>query len=319
MNEIPNPFNSLNLKSSSFAEKVTLTISKKFSNIPDLKIFNEIFPNLSKKLKKKKKKELKAREKLGLTPSLIQAPAVKTKPSNPIKVSWARHLDEVREAQKLRYKVFAKEMGANLPKNSGDLDVDLFDKFCDHLIVRDQETLKVIGTYRALPPHQARQIGCLYSDSEFDLTRLNHLRHKIVEIGRSCVHPDYRTGGVIMSLWGGLGQYMGQNGYEIMIGCASVQMADGGHYAASLNRMFEEKHLSPIEYRTFPRISLPLENLNSTLEVEPPPLIKGYLRLGAKICGEPAWDHDFNTADFLTMLRLADINPKYAKHFLASN
>lgn len=320
MNELPNPFNSFNLKENSISEKVASKLSKKIKKIPEIKILKELFPKIRKKLKKKKslKKELKAQAQVSLNTSAIEAPAVKTKPANPIQVSWARHADEVREAQKLRYKVFAKEMGANLPKNSGNLDIDMFDKFCDHLIVRDQETLKVIGTYRALPPHQARQIGCLYSDSEFDLVRLNHLRHKIVEIGRSCVHPDYRTGGVIMSLWGGLGQYMSQNGYEIMVGCASVPMGDGGHYAASLNRMFEEKHLAPIEYRTFPRIGLPLENLKSALEVEPPALIKGYLRLGAKICGEPAWDHDFNTADFLTMLRLSDINPRYAKHFLGN-
>ena len=119
-----------------------------------------------------------------------------------------------------------------------------------------------------------------------------------------------------MALWGGLGQYMKQNDYEIMLGCASVPMGDGGHYAASLNKALQDKHLSPIEYRVFPRLALPLENLNSDLEVDPPPLVKGYLRLGAKICGEPAWDPDFNTADFLTMLRLSDINPRYAKHFL---
>jgi putative hemolysin len=226
----------------------------------------------------------------------------------------------VKEAQRLRYKVFAEEMGANLKPSKEGLDVDIFDSFCDHLIVRDNETLKVIGTYRALPPHQAKQMGCLYSDSEFDLTRLRHLRHKIVEVGRSCVHRDYRSGGVIMALWSGLGQYMKKSEYEVMLGCASVPMGDGGHYAASLAKMLSnEQYLSNIEYRVFPRLALPIEELNSSLEVEPPALIKGYLRLGAKICGNPAWDPDFNTADFLTMLRLDDIHPRYAKHFLGSN
>ena len=246
-----------------------------------------------------------------------EAPAVHTNKQNPISLSWARHQDEVREAQRLRYKVFAEEMGARLKPNKDGLDVDIFDDFCEHLIVRDNETLKVIGTYRVLPPHQAKQMGCFYSDSEFDLVRLRHLRSKMVEVGRSCVHRDYRSGGVIMALWSGLGQYMKKNDYEIMLGCASVQMGDGGHYAASLSKMLNANHLTDIEYRVFPRLALPIEELNSNLDVDPPALIKGYLRLGAKVCGDPAWDPDFNTADFLTMLRLGDIHPRYAKHFLA--
>lgn len=234
-------------------------------------------------------------------------------------ISWARHQDEVEEAQRLRYKVFVEEMGATLPKAKEGLDQDLFDNWCDHLIVRDEETLRVVGTYRVLTPHQATKLGSLYSESEFDLTRLAHLRPKMIELGRSCVHQDFRTGSVIMALWGGLGRYMVQGGYETMLGCASVSMADGGHYAASLYRQFSESHLASIEYRAFPRLALPVESLNQQLEVEPPPLVKGYLRLGAKICGAPAWDPDFNTADFLTLLRLGDLHPRYAKHFLGKN
>lgn len=236
-----------------------------------------------------------------------------------LSISWARHQDEVEEAQRLRYKVFAEEMGASLPKAKDGLDQDLFDAWCDHLIVRDEETLRVVGTYRVLTPHQARKLGSLYSESEFDLTRLTHLRPKMIELGRSCVHQDYRTGSVIMALWSGLGRYMVQGGYESMLGCASVSMADGGHFAASLHQQFSEKHQAPIEYRAFPRLALPVENLNQTLSVEPPPLVKGYLRLGAKICGAPAWDPDFNTADFLTLLRLSEIHPRYARHFLGEH
>jgi len=119
-----------------------------------------------------------------------------------------------------------------------------------------------------------------------------------------------------MALWSGLGRYMVQGGYETMLGCASVSMADGGHYAASLYRQFSQMHLAPIEYRAFPRLALPIESLNQQLAVEPPTLVKGYLRLGAKICGAPAWDPDFNTADFLTLLRLGEMHPRYAKHFI---
>lgn len=233
-----------------------------------------------------------------------------------LSISWARHQDEVEEAQRLRYKVFSEEMGAVLEKSKSGLDQDMFDNWCDHLLVRDEETLRVVGTYRVLTPHNARKLGSLYSETEFDLTRLAHLRPKMIELGRSCVHQDYRTGSVIMALWGGLGRYMVHGSYDSMLGCASVSMADGGHYAASLHYLFGKAHLAPIEYRAFPRLALPIGSLNQGLSVEPPPLIKGYLRLGAKICSAPAWDPNFNTADFLTLLRLTDMHPRYAKHFL---
>jgi putative hemolysin len=232
-----------------------------------------------------------------------------------LQVAWARTDEELREAQRLRYRVFADEMGARLTGPAG-LDVDAFDMYCDHLLVRDLDTLKVVGTYRALPPHQAVRIGRLYAESEFDVSRLTHLRAKMVEVGRSCVHPDYRSGAVIMSLWGGLASYMMHNGYETMLGCASVAMADGGHYAANLYCGMRDKDMTSQEYRAFAHTPLPVDELQTGAVVTPPPLIKGYLRLGAKICGAPAWDPDFNTADFLTLLRLSEINARYARHFL---
>lgn len=232
-----------------------------------------------------------------------------------LRAVWARTEDELREAQRLRYHVFAEEMGAHVNGPAG-LDVDSFDPYCDHLLVRDMDTLKVVGTYRVLPPHRAAQVGRLYAESEFDLSRLTHLRPKMVEVGRSCVHADYRSGAAIMALWGGLGAYMMQNGYESMLGCASVSMTDGGHYAANLYQSLGEAALTAPEYRAFPHTALPVDELQTGTKVVPPALIKGYLRLGAKICGAPAWDPDFNCADFLTLFRLSDINARYARHFL---
>src|SRR6201996_9679739 len=156
-----------------------------------------------------------------------------------LQVSWARTDEELREAQRLRYRVFAEEMGARLSGPAGR-DVDAFDAYCDHLLVRDLDTLKVVGTYRALPPHQAARIGRLYAESEFDVSRLTHLRAEMVEVGRSCVHADYRSGAVIMSLWAGLAAYMKHNGFETMLGCAGVARVDGGHYAADLHSALEE-------------------------------------------------------------------------------
>lgn len=242
--------------------------------------------------------------------------SLNTLQKNPIQISWAKDENEVREAQQLRYKVFAEEMGAHLTASHEKIDQDILDQYCDHLLIRDAETLKVIGTYRVLPPHKAKEAGFYYSDLEFNLDRLMHLSDKMVEVGRSCVHKDFRTGGVIMALWSGLAEYMKKNGYEVMIGCASVPMGDGGHYAASLAKKINASHLSPLEYRVTPKLPLPIHELDQDLDVEPPALLKGYLRVGAKVCGDPAWDPDFNTADFLTMFFLKDINPRYAKHFL---
>ncbi len=234
-------------------------------------------------------------------------------------ISFAQTAHEIREAQRLRYKVFAEEMGANIRPSYDDegrpIDTDMFDKYCDHLIVRDNATEQVIGTYRFLPPHAAKKIGAYYSESEFFLTRLMPFRDQMVEVGRSCVHQDYRTGPVIMLLWKGIAQYMQAGGYEYLMGCASISMRDGGHAAASIYKQLAAAHSAEAEYHVFPRLPLPIEKLDTTLDIEPPPLLKGYLRLGGKICGAPAWDPDFNTADVLILVSLSRINPRYRKHF----
>ena len=230
-------------------------------------------------------------------------------------LSFARNPNEVAEAQRLRYKVFAEEMGAQLSGSSG-LDIDGFDEYCDHLLVRDTETSQVIGTYRILSPHQALEAGGYYSAGEFDLSRLSHLFKSTVELGRACVHQNYRNGGTITMLWAGLANYMQMHNYEYMIGCASIPIHDGGHMAASLYHRLKDDYLSPPEYRVFPHNPLPINSLSKEMQVVCPPLIKGYMRLGAYICGEPAWDAYFNSADMLVMLPLSKINSRYASHFL---
>ena len=237
-----------------------------------------------------------------------------------IEVTWARHQDEVRAAQRLRYQVFAGEMGARLTTSVAGHDVDLFDDYCEHLLVRDAACGEVIGTYRVLTPAQARRVGGTYSDTEFDLTRLRALRSRMLELGRSCVHAEHRHGGVIMALWTALGEFMVRNQLDTMIGCASIPMLHNGmvsgDVAASIWRQMSEKHMAPIEYQVRPRLPLPVEQLNASLPVEPPALIKGYLRLGTKVLGPPAWDPDFNSADLPMLMRLGDLPSRYRKHFL---
>ena len=252
---------------------------------------------------------------------LSQAPVPPIE-SGGLAVSWARHIDEVRQAQRLRFRVFADEMGARLDTMLPGHDVDLFDNYCEHLLVRDQLTREVVGTYRVLTPAQARRVGSTYSDIEFDLIRLRSLRENMVELGRSCVHPDYRHGGVIMALWGALAEFMVRNKLDTMIGCASIPMLHNGivsgDVAASIWRQLKQSHLAPIEYHVRPRLPLPVDQLDSSLLVDPPALIKGYLRLGAKVLGAPAWDPDFNTADLPMMMRINDLPPRYRKHFLGT-
>jgi putative hemolysin len=242
-----------------------------------------------------------------------------------LEVVWARTEEDVRAAQRLRYLVFAEEMGArlNVPVGSPPLhDIDLFDPYCEHLLVRLRdpygEPCEVIGTYRVLTPASARRIGGLYSETEFDLTRLRPLRGRMVELGRSCVHPDHRHGGAIMALWGALAEFMVRNDLDTMIGCASVSMRDGGHMAASLWEQLSRTHLAPIGLQVRPRLPLPVDELNRHLNVDPPALIKGYLRVGAKILGAPAWDPDFNTADLPMLMRIADLPARYRRHFLGA-
>jgi putative hemolysin len=237
-------------------------------------------------------------------------------------VAWARDEEDVRQAQQLRYLVFADEMGARLtvPKGSpARHDIDVFDPFCEHLLVRaadsDGEPGPVIGTYRVLTPANAERVGGLYSDGEFDLTRLRPLRPKMVELGRSCVHPDWRSGGVILALWAALAEFMHRNDLDTMIGCASVSMRDGGHFAASLWERLRQTHLAAVNWQVTARLPLPIDQLQRDLHVEPPALIKGYLRCGAKVLGPPAWDPDFNTADLPLMLRIEDLPARYRRHF----
>lgn len=253
-------------------------------------------------------------ESLGFSESTEQSLITTPSEHGKLTVSLARDKNEVAEAQHLRYKVFAEEMGANIQSKNA-LDQDGFDVFCDHLIIRESNTNKVVGTYRILNPKMANEAGGYYSAGEFDISRLQPLFDRTVEVGRACVHPDYRNGGTITMLWAGLAKYMQANNYEYMMGCGSIGMSDGGHVAASLYKQLSAKYLAPSEYRVFPHCALPLEALNQEMNVSCPPLIKGYLRLGAYICGEPAWDPDFNTADMLVMLPLSRMNKRYADHF----
>lgn len=226
----------------------------------------------------------------------------------------ARKRADVECALRLRYRVFAEELGACLDPAQG-IDRDIFDPYCQHLIVRDRDTAEVVGTYRLLFPEQAMDVGCLYSDGEFVLARLDPLRTSMVELGRSCVHADYRSGAVIMLLWSGLGALLARSGMRYLIGCVSVTIRDGGHFAASLYSRLARTHLSDDSVRVWPHRRLEIERLEHHLDVVPPPLLKGYLRAGARLLGEPHVDGQFACADFPMMLDLDALQSRYQRRF----
>jgi putative hemolysin len=241
---------------------------------------------------------------------------------------------DVRAAQRLRHRVFAGEMGAVLHTPEPGLDIDHYDAHCDHLVVREDSTGEIVGTYRMLSPDGARRTGGLYSETEFLIPTLAGLREALVETGRSCVHPDHRTGAVVNLVWAGIARYMLLTGYRWLVGCASVPLrtpgAPDGAFVADVWETVRARHLAPEQYRVAPRRPWDVETRGpvtrgpvTTGPVTPgtrrpglPPLLRGYLRLGAWVCGPPAHDPDFGVADFLVLLSLDRVDPRYLRHFL---
>jgi putative hemolysin len=235
-----------------------------------------------------------------------------------LRVEFASTPEMVREAQQLRWRVFADEFGARLSSPVEGVDMDRYDPHCEHLLVRDAASGDVVGTYRILSGERSVAAGGFYSETEFDLGRVKHLRGQIMEMGRACVHPDYRSGATITLLWAGLADFILRHKVQYLLGCASIPMHDGGQHAAAVFRRLERDRMAAADWRVFPHCRLPLERLRGEDSADIPALIRAYLRIGAVVCGEPAWDPDFNTADLLLMLPTSKIDHRYARHFLGS-
>jgi len=230
--------------------------------------------------------------------------------------SLARTITDLRLAQRLRYRVFAQEMGACVPGRDQGIDCDLFDAYCDHLIVRDTATSEIVGTYRLLPWVRARRAGSFYSQGEFDLSRIAQVLPHTVEAGRACVHLDYRGSAVLAQLWAAIVDYVRSSGAQYLMGCASVSLADSGAAAHAVREALRRvKVPSPAvspnrPYRFRPRA---LAAPNAAPALEPP--IRSYIRLGASVCESPAWDPQFNTADYFVLLPMTRLNGHYARRF----
>lgn len=237
-----------------------------------------------------------------------------------------RNPAEIQKAQELRYRVFFTEM-AGRAKGERLLDVDEYDPLCDHMIVYEHidDSTKVIGTYRFLRSEFVHQVGKFYTQTEFDLTKLlANYTGQLVEVGRSCIDSNYRTGAVIKLLWRGIAMYLTEFNLDLMFGCASFKGDDPEKHSLSLSYLH---HFHRIEEALSPT---PLDHVKAHFSLIPkdqinekrtfallPPLIKGYLRLGGKVGEGAVIDHNVNTTDVCIIVDKKNIGQRYLD-FLAS-
>lgn len=232
------------------------------------------------------------------------------------KVAFARSAAELRAAQRLRHDIFAGEMGARLHNQIPGLDHDHLDAHCHHLLVWDTPTDEVIGCTRILTEEGARRAGGFYSQSEFEIDSVLTLPGRFAEIGRTCVHRDYRNGATITALWSGIAGFVAEQGIDFLIGCASIPLGEDGAMAQVIFSELAQRYLTPENRRVRPRIPLPRRDVVARDDYSLPPLLKAYLRIGAQICGEPFLDEDFQVADVFILVSTRQLTRRYARHFL---
>ncbi len=238
-------------------------------------------------------------------------------------VKIAESLQEVEAALRLRFEVFNLELHEGLQSSyESGFDSDVYDTFCDHLIIKEKSTNKIVGTYRLLLQSKAEKHIGFYSENEFDLSKFKNISGRSLELGRSCVAKEFRSLAIINLLWTGISKYLEMHTITHLFGCASFH-TDNVKEIAAAYAYLQLYHLAPEEYHAKPldkcAMNLPFQFLTShDIELaykQFPPLIKGYLRLGAMICGEPAYDEEFGTTDFLIVLNAQRISEKYKNHY----
>lgn len=255
--------------------------------------------------------------------------------SGPLEVRCSRGEDEVIEAQRLRYRIFYEEMSAapSAQMRRERRDMDAYDPLCDHLLVIDHSRpygQQVVGTYRLLRQAVAERHGGFYSAQEYDLEPLMGSGFKahmgkggqLLELGRSCVHRDYRTNSTISLLWKGIAGYLAQHSIAYMFGCASLPGIDPETLKQPLAYLYHE-HLCPDDFmvravpdRFVEMNMMPREDIDVRLARRAlPPLIKGYLRLGCFIGDGAVVDHQFGTTDVFILLPVERVTKRYSQRF----
>ncbi|OBF81101.1 phosphohistidine phosphatase [Mycobacterium sp. 852002-51163_SCH5372311] len=229
----------------------------------------------------------------------------------------------IEAAQRLRYQVFSSAPGFTLASDTRR-DEDRFDEYCDHLLVREDNTGELVGCYRMLPPTGAIAAGGLYTATEFDVRAFDPLRPSLVEMGRAAVREGHRNGGVVLLMWAGILAYLDHCGYDYVTGCVSVPIDAGGNGqnpGAELRGVRDfvlNRHAVARQYRVRPYRSVrvngkALDDIPPPQRPSVPPLMRGYLRLGAQVCGEPAHDPDFGVGDFCVLLSKQNADTRYLK------
>src|ERR1700682_3944485 len=226
-------------------------------------------------------------------------------------------------ARRLRHDVFTSEPGFALAGASDGRDADRFDEYCDHLLVREDNSGELVGCYRMLPPPGAIPAGGLYTATEFDIQALDPLRGSLVEMGRAVVREDHRNGGVVLLMWAGILAYLDRCGYDYVTGCVSVPVLGPdeetpGSQIRGVRDFVLRRHAAPPQYtvRPYRPVTIDgkgLDDIAPPSRVAVPPLMSGYLRLGAQGCGDPAHDPDFGVGDFLALLDKRRADTRYLR------
>ena len=226
---------------------------------------------------------------------------------------------DLRAAQRLRYDVFVRELGGGgeMVDHDAGLEQDKFDPYFDHMLAIDDQTGETVGVYRLLPGERAAELGQFYSEDEYDLTVLKQSGRKLLELGRSCLHPDYRGGTAMYHLWSGLAAYVTEREIEVLFGVASFHGTDVTALAQPLS-MLHHNHLAPEDLRVraqrdvFQSMNLvaPEDLDRRAAMVQVPALIKAYLRLGGYVGDGAFVDHAFNTTDVCLILDTARMNAR---------
>jgi putative hemolysin len=232
------------------------------------------------------------------------------------RVGMAQSLDDLIQCQRLRYLVFNCELGEGLDSSiSTGLDRDHFDFICDHLMVHDTATGKLVGTYRMQSGYRAKGNLGYYGEGLFDFAPFEPLRGEVLELGRACVRLEYRNTSVLHMLWKGIAKYAMSCGARYLIGCSSISSQDENEGIA-LYETLKEKHIVAPALRTLPKPPHRCTPSGAPIAPpQPPRLFRAYLDISARLCGPPAIDREFKTIDFLTLIDLQHIPDRVRTRF----
>lgn len=240
-------------------------------------------------------------------------------------VKVAQNKKEIQKALRLRYEIFKLEMAGNLkPPKAYELDIDTYDKFCDHLIVIDRIKDKVVGTYRLLLGSKVGKDLGFASEEFFDIRNIKKLANdsELLELGRSCVHRDYRCRPVINLLWSGIAKYIKDYNVRYLFGTPRLYTTEPDG-VSRIFKFIKERFYAPPKYRVYPKSENKFKGLRLNVSIKNPreiwhhlpPLVKGYIKAGVVVCGLPAINPRLGSVIIFVLLDVQKIPPSYKQHF----